>query len=144
MKTKFIPVFILIALSLFLSPAFAIQDEMAVGKFSPGDSKFQLVIFHFSRGKTFFKFFENPPDSRYLFPTFEVLVKGQLLEKPVIEDINGDELLDITYKTTSEQGVVYFNLKKEMFIKTPKEKLKKADFTIRDEMNLFDNDTRKK
>jgi len=139
-----ISIFIYIFFSVLnVNSVFSIQDEMAIGRFSPGESKYQLVIFHFARGKTFFRFFENLSDSKYMFPTFEIIVKGQLLEKPVIDDINGDGLLDISYKTTAEQGVAYFDTKQEKFIVLPKEKIKKKTFTIQDELNLLDNDSQK-
>ena len=98
-------------LIILVSPdkSYAIQDEMAYGPFIPSKVSNQLVVFHFKRGKTHARFFEKIDGSLYLFPIYEVMIHGVLKKKPVIEDINNDGFLEISYETEIEKGIIYYD-----------------------------------
>ncbi len=125
-----------VSLTVFLfnpSVLVALQDEMAIGKFVANKAKYQILIFHFHQGKTHLKFFEKLPKSSYLFPVYEILLFGQLKQKPLIEDLNRDGLLDIKYSTTAESGILYFDQESNSFVKSRKKKLKKKTALTKEE-----------
>ncbi len=133
MKKIFLLCLSIIILLSESSLLFALQDEMAIGKFVGNEAGVQILIFHFHQGKTHLKFFEKLPNSSYLFPVYEILLFGQLKQKPLIEDLNRDGLLDIKYSTTSESGILYFDQESNSFVKSRKKKLKKKTVLTKEE-----------
>ncbi|MCB1194630.1 hypothetical protein KDK77_00460 [bacterium] len=120
----------------------AIQDEMAIGRFIPSkEPRDQIVKFRFSRGKTFVTFYESMADSAYLFPIYDMILKGQLTARPEIRDMNRDGYLDIMYKTTSEHGVLYYDSSLLKMNRTEQQNLNEREkkLTIEDELKMFDN-----
>jgi len=136
----FISYFILIITLFAVRPLYAIQDEMAYGNFIPTQVSSQLVVFHFERGKTHARFFEKIDESVYLFPIYEVMIKGVLREKPVIEDINNDGFLEISYETSVERGIIYYDKTRRTLIKIHPNEKEKRKLTHNDELKLLDND----
>ena len=120
--------------------SYAIQDEMAYGRFIPSKVANQLVVFHFERGKTHARFFEKVDDSLYLFPIYEVMMRGVLQDRPVIEDINNDGFLEISYETSAERGIIYYDKSRHTLIKIHPNEKEKRKLTHSDEMKLLDND----
>ncbi len=134
----------IVTLICFLSCAqgnnlFAAQDDMAVGKFIGGKSNFQLVLFHFERGKTHLKFFEKLSGSAYLFPVYDLLIQGQLRDTPVICDVNNDGLDDIRFETTADKGIVYFSAEQEKLVKAKEVITKQPTITKEDELKLIED-----
>lgn len=120
----------------------AIQDEMAIGRFIPSqEPRDQIVKFRFSRGKTFVTFYESIVDSAYLFPIYDMILKGQLTDRPEIRDMNRDGYLDILYKTTSEHGVLYYDSSVQKMNRTEQQNLndREKKITIEEELKMFDN-----
>ncbi|MDX9702071.1 MAG: hypothetical protein RBU23_03400 [Candidatus Auribacterota bacterium] len=124
----------------FAGLAYAIQDEMAVGRFIPTKTGWQVVVFHFDKGKTHVRFFEKLSDSQYLFPIYVVMLQGQILEQPEIKDTTNDDLLEIYYKTTAEQGIIYFDRDSKALVNVHPKKGEKPRVSFKDELKLLDND----
>ncbi|MEW6534471.1 MAG: hypothetical protein AB1454_02485 [Candidatus Auribacterota bacterium] len=132
-------VFIL-ALCLFSAVADAsLQDEMAVGRFIPYKSKFQIVMFHFEHGKTFMRFYEQLPSSVYLFPVFQIIVAGQLKELPLIKDVTDDELDDIVFSTTSLQGMVTYSVEHKKMIMIQNTGDQEKQISFEEEMKIIED-----
>ena len=112
---------------------------MAVGKFIADKSNFQLVLFHFYRGKTHLKFFEKLSGSAYLFPIYDLLIQGQLKDTPVICDLNNDGLDDIKFETTADKGVVYFSAERGELVKAKEVIKKKPTVSKEDELKLIED-----
>lgn len=123
--------------------ALALQDEMAVGRFMPGSAKkTQIVRFHFEHGKTFVQFFEELPDSPYLFPIYQIVLTGQITERPIFDDINNDSFDDIIYTTTAGQGLIQYNAAEQKLIVIKDVLKKREEATIGEELQQFDDLTR--
>lgn len=133
-------VFQLITAVSLAASVYAIQNDMAIGRFIPTKTGEQVVMFHFERGKTHVKFFEKLADNNYLFPIFDVMLQGQLKERPVIEDKSLDGLLEIYYETTAERGIIYFDRERKSLVNAHPKKGEKPRISFKDELKLLDND----
>ncbi len=132
--------FFLITMICITSRACALQDEMAVGKFLPTKRGWQVIIFHFENGKTHVRFFEKLEASPYMFPLYDVMLRGQLLEPAVIEDKTNDDMLEIYYQTNAEKGIIYFDREKKKLLNVHPKKGEKPRISFKDELKLLDND----